>query len=202
MLDRKFVVENAEIVKQNCANRGAKADVDRLVAIEAERKAAQAKIDELNHQANAVSKSIGQAKDPAEREARKEEGRRLREQVVAATDQLKLVTEEADGILRTIPNLTHAAAPIGGEAASTEIRKGKAAPPKFGFKPLDHVALAEKLNLVDFEGGAKVAGHGFYFLKKRCGALGTCAAAVCDRKARSKKALRPPLLPTWRATKF
>ena len=67
MLDRKFVVENAELVKQNCANRGAKADIDRFLAIEADRKTLQLKIDQLNQQANAVSKSIGQAKDPAER---------------------------------------------------------------------------------------------------------------------------------------
>ncbi len=165
MLDRKFVVENAELVKKNCANRGAKADVDRLVALEAERKTLQAKIDGLNHQANTVSKSIGQAKDAAERDARKEEGRRLRELVVAATDDLKIVSEEADALLRMIPNLTHPDAPIGGEAASRELRRGKTPVPKFNFKPLDHVALAEKLCMVDFEGGAKVAGHGFYFLK-------------------------------------
>jgi seryl-tRNA synthetase len=165
MLDRRFVVENADLVKQNCANRGAKADVDRFVVIESDRKTLQSKIDQLNQQANAVSKTIGQAKDPAEREARKEEGRKLREMVTATTDQLKLVSDEADGILRAIPNLTHADAPIGGEDAAREIRRGKASPPKFTFKPLDHVALAEKLNLIDFDGGAKVAGHGFYFLK-------------------------------------
>src|SRR5439155_1661320 len=45
------------------------------------------------------------------------------------------------------------------------IRRGKHQPRKFDFKPLDHVELAEKLELIDFEGGAKVAGHGFYFLK-------------------------------------
>jgi seryl-tRNA synthetase len=165
MLDRKFVVENAELVKNNCANRGAKADIDRLVAIEAERRAVQAKIDQLNREANEVSKSIGQAKDPAEREARKEQGRQLREQVTAVSDQLKLVSEEADGILRTIPNLTHPDAPIGGEDASREVRLGKTPVPKFNFKPLDHVTLAEKLDLADFEAGARVAGHGFYFLK-------------------------------------
>ncbi len=165
MLDRKFVVENLDLVKQNCANRGAKADIDRLVAVEADRKAIQLKIDQLNQQANAVSKSIGQAKDPAEREARKEEGRNLREEVTATTNQLKLVSDEVDAILRTIPNLTHPEAPIGGEDAAKEIRHGKTPLPKFNFKPLDHVAIAEKLNLVDFEGGAKVAGHGFYFLK-------------------------------------
>src|SRR5262245_24700202 len=165
MLDRRYVVENAALVKQNCANRGAKADVDRFISVEAERKTLQTKIDQLNQQANAVSKSIGQAKEPQEREGRKEEGRKLREMVTATTDQLKLVTDEADDILRAIPNLTHPEAPVGGEQASREIRRGKASPPKFNFRPLDHVALAEKLGLIDFDGGAKVAGHGFYFLK-------------------------------------
>jgi seryl-tRNA synthetase len=165
MLDRKFVVENAELVKKNCTHRGAKADVDRLVEIEAERRAVQTRIDQLNREANEVSKSIGQTKDPAEREARKEQGRQLREQVTAVSDQLKLVSDEADGILRTIPNLTHPDAPVGGEDAAREVRLGKTAVPKFNFKPLDHVTLAERLNLADFEAGAKVAGHGFYFLK-------------------------------------
>ena len=39
------------------------------------------------------------------------------------------------------------------------------APRELGFKPLDHVELAEKLDLIDFEGGARTTGHGFYFLK-------------------------------------
>ena len=43
--------------------------------------------------------------------------------------------------------------------------RGRSPIPHFDFKPLDHVELAEKLDLIDFEGGARVAGHGFYFLK-------------------------------------
>ncbi len=133
------------------------------MAIEADRRKIQASIEQLNQQANAVSKSIGQAKDPAEREVRKEEGRKLREQVTATNDQLKLATDEGDTILRTIPNLTHPDVPIGGEDASKELKRGKTAPPKFSFKPLDHVVLAEKLNLIDFDGGAKVRGMDFTF---------------------------------------
>jgi seryl-tRNA synthetase len=79
MLDRRFIVENAELVKQNCVNRGAKADVERFVQLEQERKARQIEVEELNRKANEVSKLIGKAKDPAQREARKEEGRLLRE---------------------------------------------------------------------------------------------------------------------------
>ncbi len=32
---------------------------------------------------------------------------------------------------------------------------------------LDHVELGEKLDLIDFEGGARIAGHGFYFLRNQ-----------------------------------
>ena len=51
------------------------------------------------------------------------------------------------------------------DQANLELFRGQTPLPKFDFKPLDHVELSEKLDLVDFEGGARVAGHGFYFLK-------------------------------------
>ena len=163
MLDRKFVVENFELVKQNCVNRGVRVEIDRVVELEARRKACQTEVDQLNRQANEVSKTIGKAKDPAEREARKEEGRRLREQCAAAEAEMNQVAAELDRMLRTIPNMTHAAAPIGMEP--TEVAHGKTPVPTFDFQPRDHVEIGEKLNLMDFESAARVTGHGFYFLK-------------------------------------
>ena len=79
MLDRKFIVENADAVKQNCANRNVTADVDRLVELETKRRDLMKAAEEFNRQANEVSKSIGKAKDEAEREQRKEQGRELRQ---------------------------------------------------------------------------------------------------------------------------
>src|SRR5207302_135745 len=38
-------------------------------------------------------------------------------------------------------------------------------PRQFDFKPKDHVALCEALDLADFEAGAAVAGQKFYYLK-------------------------------------
>jgi seryl-tRNA synthetase len=166
MLDRKFVVENVDLIRQNCRRRGVQVDVDRFVELEAERKQRQLEVDQLHRQANEVSKSIAKAGDPAQREILKAEGRRLREESAAAEEQLKWVIEEADAILRLIPNLTHPNVPDGvGEAANVELRKGRCQPRQFSFKPLDHVALGENLGLFDFDGGSKVAGHGFYFLK-------------------------------------
>ncbi|MCE5304007.1 MAG: serine--tRNA ligase [Planctomycetaceae bacterium] len=166
MLDRKFIVENAALVKQNCINRGVHVDVDRFVQLEETRRLLQAEVEEINRKANDVSRSIGKAKDPAEREARKEEGRQLREKTQELQQQLESLAADTDALVRRIPNLSHPDAPIGvDDKSNLELFRGKTPLPKFDFAPLDHVQLAEKLDLVDFESGAQVAGHGFYFLK-------------------------------------
>jgi seryl-tRNA synthetase len=166
MLDRKFIVENAELVKLNCTRRGVRADIDRLVQIEQQRRDKLHLVQELNRQANEVAKSIGQAKDAAERESRKEEGRRLREQKDKAQSEHDNLEHEVLAIQSAIPNLSHPDAPIGADdTANQEIRGGQHAPRHFDFPPLDHVQLGERLDLIDFEGGARTTGHGFYFLK-------------------------------------
>ena len=162
MLDRKFVLENADLVTRNCADRGADADVTRFVALEQERRAKQADVERLNREANEVSKGIGKAKDEAQREAKKAAGRQLREAVTVAEQELTSLTAESDTLLRRIPNLTHPEAPIGpGDTANREVAKGRTTPRTFTFKPADHVTVAERLGMLDLEGGAKVAGHGF-----------------------------------------
>ena len=166
MLDRKFILEDPELVKQNCTNRGVQIDVDRFVVLERDRKAKQARLEERNRKANETSKSIGKAQDNAQREALKAEGRRLREVVAETRQELDTITEELDALHGSIPNLSHPDAPVGADdTANREIFQGKTPRPQFDFKPLDHVELAEKLDLIDFEGGARVAGHGFYFLR-------------------------------------
>ena len=140
MLDRKFILDNLELVKKNCENRGVKAEVERFAAVEERRKKLQMQVEELNRQANQVSKSIGQAKDPAERDARKEEGRKLREQTQAAQTEVDALGVEADRLQRRIPNLSHPSAPIGvDDQANLELFCGKTPLPKFDFQPLDHV---------------------------------------------------------------
>ena len=171
MLDKRFILENAQIVQENCNRRGVKVDVDRFVDLESQRRKLQAEIEELSRLANQVSKSIGQAKDDVEREARKDEGRRLREMKEKIEEHMERLAAEAAVIHNAMPNLTHPEAPIGGDDASKELRHGRAAVRPLGFPVQDHVALAEQHDLIDFEGGARVAGHGFYFLQKEAALL-------------------------------
>lgn len=168
MLDRKFILENVDAVKLNCKNRNVTADVDRFVELEQSRRELRKEVDSYNQEANVVSKSIGKCKTPEEREAKKEEGRKLREKLAEIEQKLKELEVELDQIQRSIPNMTHPDSPIGKDDGDNKVvAYGKTPLPKWseGFKPLDHVELGEKLDLIDFEGGARVAGAGFYFLK-------------------------------------
>ncbi len=166
MLDRKYILDNVEAVKQNCANRNVRVDVDRLVELEMERKSKLQQVQELNTQSNAESKKIGKAKDEAERESLKVKARELRDQkdvAQAQHDQLELEIRE---IQLTIPNMAHPDCPVGEDDKSNlELARGKHSPREFDFKPLDHLELGEKHDWIDFEGGSRTTGNGFYFLK-------------------------------------
>jgi seryl-tRNA synthetase len=165
MLDHRFITEHADQVRENCRRRGVVADVDRFLELERRRKAVQQDLEEANRKANEVSRAISKAKDAAERESRKEEGRGLRARTGDLQAELDRVNEELLAIQKLIPNLSHPDAPVGSEQANRELFLGKTPIRSFDFPPRDHMELAEKLDLVDLEGGARVAGHGFYFLK-------------------------------------
>jgi seryl-tRNA synthetase len=166
MLDRKFIVDNAEAVKRNCANRGVAADIDRLVELEAQRRATLARVEELNRQANETAKKIGPARDNAERERLKELGRGLREQKDAAQREHDGLDQQVLELQMRLPNMAHADAPVGAdEHSNVEIRRGYHEPRTFEFRPLDHVELGQRNDWIDFEGGARTTGSGFYFLR-------------------------------------
>lgn len=166
MLDRKFILENMPAVIENCRNRGISADISRMVELEGHRKAILQEVEQLNRRANEVAKSIGQARDENERNSRKEEGRKLRDQKDVAQAEHDRIDREIMLIAQTIPNMAHPAAPIGGsDQANEEIGRGRHAVREFDFRPVDHLALGEKWDWIDFEGGARTTGAGFYFLK-------------------------------------
>ncbi|MBO7678281.1 MAG: hypothetical protein J6S75_01285 [Thermoguttaceae bacterium] len=75
MLDRKFILENAEAVKLNCKNRNVTADVDRFIKLETERREGQRRLEELNQEANATAKKVGKCATPEERAATIEQGK-------------------------------------------------------------------------------------------------------------------------------
>ena len=92
-------------------------------------------------------------------------GKRLRQQVTEIEDQQKQVEQQLYQEQSLIPNMTHADAPVSTDVDGNVELRSWGSRPEFDFEPRDHVALAEQLDLIDFEAGSRVAGHGFYFLK-------------------------------------
>ncbi len=170
MLDAAFIRENLDAVKRNCDDRNVKADVNRVVALDDERKRLVQQAQEVQQRANQLQKQVGPEKDPARKQELVAEGRRLREQVAALEKQRKQVEDDLHAALLTIPNMTHPDAPVSKDPHGNKVIKTWGEPRKFDFKPKDHVAIAEALDLVDFKAGADVAGQKFYYLKNE-GAL-------------------------------
>ncbi len=169
MLDLKYVMANAGAVKQNCRDRNVPADildeVDRVVALEGERKALLQEVEDVRRRQNELAQATGKEKDPARRADLIAEGKKLRAEIGGSEEELKGLDADLRRRLGRVPNLTHPDAPIGAtEDLSVEVRK-VGTPRAFDFKPRDHVEIGKALDLIDFEAGGKVAGTGFYFLK-------------------------------------
>ena len=164
MLDRKTILADPASVAANATRRGVSVDVQRIVQLEAERAEADRQTQELNRQANEASKAIKSATNetrPGMIAAAKE----LRAAKDAASDRQSQLEEQITELQSLLPNATHPEVPDGGEHDANEIGRGKTPVASFDFPALDHLAIAAKHDLLDFEAGARVAGAGFYFLR-------------------------------------
>ena len=165
MLDAHFIRENLDAVKSNCLNRNVKADVDQVVKLDDERKRVLQELQTIQQRKNEIDKLIPKEKDAAKKQTLIQEGRTLRDKVGALEGQSKKVEKDLRDVLLTIPNMSHADAPVGTTAQDNKVIRRWGVPRNFDFPAKDHIALAEALDLVDFEAGSKVAGQKFYFLK-------------------------------------
>jgi seryl-tRNA synthetase len=165
MLDVAFIRANLDAVKRNCANRNVTADVDRVIALDDERKRLLTEAQVIQQRANENQKKVGPEKDPAVKQQLIAEGKTLREQKTELEKRVKQIEADLDAAVMTLPNMTHPDAPVGTTSEHNKVIKKFGEPRRFDFKPKDHVALVETLDLADFEAGASVTGQKFYFLK-------------------------------------
>src|SRR5262249_31161461 len=94
MLDAGFIREHLDAVKANVRNRNVKADVDRVVQLDDERKRLVQETQTIQQRQNEVAKLTGKEKDPAKRQELVAEGKSLKEKVAGQEARVKQV--EAD----------------------------------------------------------------------------------------------------------
>jgi len=162
VLDLRFIIENLDAVRANCAKRNVSVDLDRLAILDARRRALIAEQQSVQERRNALAREI-KGRKPSDDE--RSLGKELKEREATLETELAAVREELAALHGLVPNMTHPDVPEGGTDEQNRELRIVGAPPAFGFTPLDHVELAAKHDLIDFEAGAKVAGQKFYFLK-------------------------------------
>jgi seryl-tRNA synthetase len=165
MIDIKFLRENSDTVKENCKIRRADVDVDALLTADQEYTKLLQEVESLRSERNAVA---GKGNAPSAEDIAK--GKELKSAIADKEERLKTLVLERDDLLHRIPNLTHKDAPLGVGDEDNVAIKTVGEIEKID-NPLNHVELAEKFDLIDFERGAKVAGAKFYFLKNKLAIL-------------------------------
>lgn len=164
MLDIHFIRENADLVKAGAAKKRIEADVDRLLAVDDERKTLRQQLDEKRAEQNRMSAIIQQAQGE-ERAKHIEQMRHVKEGMAELEVKYQAALEEWQKLMLTIPNIPDMSVPEGESDADNQEVKKWGEIPVFSFAPKDHVELMSKNGMADFERGTKVAGFRGYFLK-------------------------------------
>ncbi len=170
MIDIKFLRENPDIVKQNIKNKfqDSKLElVDKVIALDAESRAAKSEADDLRAARNKNSKMIGALmaqgkKDEAEEMKKKvnADAARLQELEAMEAELSEKVTE----IMMVIPNIIDPSVPIGkDDSENVEVERfGEPVVPDFEIPY--HREIMESFDGIDLDSAARVAGNGFYYL--------------------------------------
>jgi seryl-tRNA synthetase len=169
LLDIKLIRENPEVVRMNLGRRGDAEKLqmlEELINLDSAWRRLLTEANELRHKRREVNNEVAALKKAA-KDAKKqiEKGRRLDDEIVALEQQVEQHKQRVNHILMTLPNMLHESVPFGKDENDNAEVKAWGEPPKFGFKPINHMEIAQGLGLIDEERGAKVAGHGFYYLK-------------------------------------
>lgn len=165
MFDIRWIRDNPDAFDKGMARRNLPPQAESLIALDATRRNAQTRAQELQTERNALSKEIGKIK------AQGGDADEIMAKVSASKDAQAAVEAEAQTALEALndalsrlPNLPFDDVPDGAsEDDNVEMRR-VGTPASFDFTPKDHVDLGEALGMMDFETAAKIAGSRFVLL--------------------------------------
>jgi len=166
MLDIKTIRDDPELIKRVLLQRLMELDVDRIIALDRERRNLLQESEELKYKRNQASGEIGRLKKSGE-------------DIFAAVRDMKMVAEKIhlfDGMIRKlsdglnellirVPNLPQPDVPVGPDMRAAIIVREEGEKREFDFSPRDHMELGESLDLIDFKRAAKISGSHFALFK-------------------------------------
>lgn len=138
--------------------------LEQLVALDDLRKSTQSQRDQIQAEANTISKQIGILM----KEGKAEEATAIRERTAEIKVQIKELDEQnakaeedLKALLYTIPNVPHTSVPTGRSAEDNEVVLSHGEIPALFEGKLPHWELIKKYDIIDFDLGVKITGAGF-----------------------------------------
>jgi seryl-tRNA synthetase len=163
MLDRRFIRENPDAVKDAVRVKGISLDVDELLHLDVQTRGLQGVLDQAQARRKSSSKEFAKA-DEARREQLRKESAELDEHLKSLREQLAEASARLDALLLLTPTIPWSGTPVGPDESANVVIRTHGKPPEFGFEPLDHVELLERNGWADFNRARKVAGERAYAL--------------------------------------
>ncbi len=167
MYDIRAVRDDPAAFDEALARRKMPPSSAMLIALDDERRAVIARLQDAQTRRNTASKAIGKAKaskDEAEAQRLIDEVAHLKAEIQSGEEAERAVSEKLHAALASFPNTPLAEVPDGvDESDNVELRR-VGEPPKFDFAPKEHDALGEALGLMDVGKAAEIAGARFTLL--------------------------------------
>ena len=167
MLDIKRIKEDPEKVKAGLRAKEVNCDqeVDRILALDKERRDIIFATEQMKAEQNKVSKTIPQLKKAGEDTAPVfQRMGELKSQIAANDETLRTVEAEYRTLMLSLPNLPDEDLKPGGKENNEPLRY-YGEPHHFDFEPKHHVDLCTDLGLIDYERGTRLAGSGFWIYR-------------------------------------
>jgi len=162
VLDLKTIRTRTDDVRAALRHRGSDFDLDRLLALDGQRRELVTSVEALKNTRNVVSKEIGAKKQRGEDASEQQQAmRELGDRIRQADDRISELEAELQTLALAIPNLPHASVPVGAGAEQNVVVRSWGTPREFPFAPKPHWEIGERLGLFEFERAAKMSGAGF-----------------------------------------
>jgi seryl-tRNA synthetase len=165
VLDLRAIREDPGPARAALERRGAGADLDELLELDARRRELLPRVEQRRAEQNEASREIGRRKKAGEEysEAVIERMKVVAGELKAEEAELAAVEGRRDALAATLPNLPHPDAPEGGEDDAVTLRE-VGEPPRFDFEVRDHLDLGTEHGWIEMEKAAEASGSRFAYL--------------------------------------
>ena len=193
MLDINFIKENKQKIEKACQDKNLNPEVvTKLLEIDDTRRELIVKVQNLRQEKNIFEKTI--KGKPTEEQIKK--GKKFKTELAKLEPTLREFEEKYNLAMLAIPNIPDETVPVGKDSSQNAVVKKWGDIPKFDFEPKNHIELGQKLGIIDFDRGVKLAGFRGYFLKNEAVLLhlGVVMMALERLTAKGLIAMVPPVL--------